>query len=241
MAEPRESIEYSISLGPLKKKGKAKSVTEALENAAGGVTNFLYRGVADTLSRNAPALIEAISEYALQDLINKGMTGNARKGARGAAQVGIWTGSFLKSLDIKRQENSVSYTGSKSNLTLTSIIGIVYNHDMRREEQSGILLYAYGNQTVGEYGDYQMEKLAKFSTSSRKSFIDEVYPFFKRSVDAGLKMFLKKFTASEWSTSNVELRKLIKRTESLKVDNEFKIQQAAHRRIAEGKAVLFQL
>lgn len=236
-------IEWSFAIGAGGKKGgAAKSISDALFISMDEAAKYVSKSLMQTVVRDAPVVYELLAEYILQMLINSYMTPYGR--GLDSEDVGVWTGSFLKSLNYDVD----TFAEEKS---LHAHISVYFNPNDERTEHSSLAaqLAHYhvdvsGGTRVGDYGHTLMSRLAE------KDFMDYDDEFsIQNVVSEHIRDLVRQSAASSWlygASSRAKhgvyrspiLRNIEARINELRAENNQMIETAAERRLhrAEVKA-----
>ena len=234
-------ITWSFAIGAGGKRGgAAKSISEALYISTEEAAKYVSRSLMDTVKRDAPVVYQLLAEYILQMLINSYMTpyGHGLK----SEDVGVWTGSFLKSL-------KYDVSTFAENNSVQANISVYFNPSDERKEHSSLAdALSYYNVNVSEgtpvgiYGHILMSRLAE------KDFMDYDDEFSIQNVLLShVRDLVKQSAASKWlyrgkalASNGVYrsaiLRNIEKRIAELRAENNQMIEIAAERRLHQAVA-----
>ena len=218
-------IQYEATFATNKIKGGANTIAEALGKSLEEVTNFLVRGTVDSIHANAETILTAVADYAVEWIINKRMIPVGLGLDRGEG-VGVWTGSFMKSLH--RMEVNIENTPVSSSGT----IGIEFNPYLYRKEYSGLINTDYHHERVGRYGSWLMAKLSRFANGP--ALVEEAENFISAFLESVLQKFRTDYKVSRWAGS-AALHTIVSETARLHAENEQIIVTAAMERLSRKK------
>lgn len=238
MSESHNSkpITWSFAIGAGGKRGgAAKSISEALLISTEEAAKYVTRSLMSTVARDAPMVYQLLAEYILQLLINYYMTPYGR--GLESEDVGVWTGSFLKSL----KYDVATFAEDKS---VHADISVYFNpSDERKEHSSLVDALSYYNITVSEgtnvgvYGHILMSRLAE------KDFMDFDDEFSIQNVmSEHVRDLVRQSAVNEWLYRGKSLerngpyrspvlRNIERRIAELRANNNQMIEIAAERRL----------